>query len=276
MLAEDTHWFDPSTLEVLHSLLGSDIGRRLVVMTSRELDSLPKSPASEVFELGPLTSDQTDQLVKALDPEMSDRERDEVLRRCDGVPLYIEEVVAKLKEKSIDAGDSGQVPDSLYEALFARLRSSGDSIAVVQAAAIIGSRFDRGLLGAVVRLSDTDYARVLGELRNARVLEPVDENAWRFRHELLREVAAELIPPSIRKLHRQVAEVLNRLRRKAIKLAIIAAHFERADRYEMRYRHTSGASHRPPRGALDEADVTCPSTGSIRRVPAGPNATGKR
>ena len=273
VLAEDTHWFDPSTLEVLHSLLGADVGRRLVVMTSRELDSLPKSSASEVFELGPLTGEQTDQLVKALDPEMSDRERGEVLRRCDGVPLYIEEVVAKLKERPIDARDSGQVPDSLYEALFARLRSSGESIAVVQAAAIIGSRFDRGLLGAVVRLSDSDYARVLGELRNARVLEPIDDNVWRFRHELLREVAAELVPPSVRrKLHRQVAEVLESASSQDDRnWPIIAGHFERADRFEdavTAYQRASRAARHV--GALGDAmTFLSRALSNLERVPAG-------
>ena len=62
------------------------------------------------------------------------------------MPLYIEEVVAKLKEQPIDAAESATVPDTLYEALYARLRSSPDAVPVAEAAAIIGGRVERSLL----------------------------------------------------------------------------------------------------------------------------------
>jgi predicted ATPase len=219
VLAEDMHWFDPSTTEVVHTLLGAGLGRTLVVMTSRQLLSLPDGSKAEVFELSPLTDDETDKLIAALHPEMSARDRRAVGRRCDGVPLYIEVVVAKLKEQPTDAADSALVPDTLYEALFARLRSSEEAIRVVEAAAAIGSQFDRDLLRSVVAMNHDDLDRVLGELRSTTVLEPVGDHAWRFRHELLREVAAELAPPSIRRrLHSRVADAL---RGEAARLSVV-------------------------------------------------------
>jgi class 3 adenylate cyclase len=256
VLAEDMHWFDTSSKEVVQSLLTADGGRRLVVMTSRELASLPDSSGSEVFELAPLSDEETDRLVTALHPEMPARDRSDVVRRCDGVPLYIEEVVAKLMERPIDTRDSARVPDSLYEALFARLRSSEGAMSVVQAAAIIGSRFDRGLLQAVIAMTDSDFARVLDGLRNARVLEPIDDHVWRFRHELLREVAAELVPPSVRlKLHSRVADVLESASSQGDRnWPIIAGHFERADRFDeavSAYQRASRAARHV--GALGDA-----------------------
>ena len=121
--------------------------------------------------------------------------------RCDGVPFYIEQVVAGLSETG--------VPEALYEPLFARLRASANVVPVVEAAAVIGRQMDRGLLCSVVDLSDDEVDDVIDELEDALVLEPWGTDGWRFRHELLREVAAELAPPSVRRgLHAKVADAL--------------------------------------------------------------------
>ncbi|HUL98259.1 MAG TPA: adenylate/guanylate cyclase domain-containing protein, partial [Mycobacterium sp.] len=209
VLAEDMHWFDPSTVGVVHSLLGAGTGRLLVVMTSREMGALPDSSRADIFELKPLTTEEADQLIGALHPGLTSDVRVAVRRRCGGVPLYIEEVVAKLKEQPTDAAESASVPDTLYEALLARLPSSKGALRVVEAAAAIGNQFDRGLLRSVVAVTNREVDRLIDELQGAQVLEPVGKDSLRFRHELLREVASELPPPSVRRrLHGQVADAL--------------------------------------------------------------------
>ena len=61
----------------------------------------------------------------------------------------------------------------------------------------------------MVDLSDDEVDDVIDELEDALVLEPWGTDTWRFRHELLREVAAELAPPSVRRgLHAKVADAL--------------------------------------------------------------------
>ena len=147
ILVEDMHWFDEDTVEAVRRLLDTDLGGHvMIVMTSRNPVPLPDGSVAEVFELGPLSSDATDQLITALHPDATATEKRAVKRRCDGVPLYIEEVVAKLKDRPSDAATMVGVPDTLYEALFARLRSSESSVRVIEAAAIIGSRIERSLL----------------------------------------------------------------------------------------------------------------------------------
>jgi class 3 adenylate cyclase len=256
VLAEDMHWFDEDTREVVQSLLGAGSGSMLVVMTGREQASMPLSANAEVFALKPLDERETDELIGALHPEVSADARDAVRRRCDGVPLYIEEVVAKLTQQPTDALDTAQVPDSLYEALFARLRSSSNAVRVVEAAATIGSHVDRGLLVSVVELPESDVDRVLSELVAGRVLDPLGKDTWRFRHELLREVAAELSPPTLRlKLHGSIADAL------AAGAGggdpdwpLIAGHYERAQRHEAAARACQKASaDARDRGALGEA-----------------------
>ena len=84
----------------------------------------------------------------------------------------------------------------MYEPLFARLRASPKVVPVVEAGAVIGRQIDRGLLNSVVDLSDEEVNDVIDELEDALVLEPWGTDTWRFRHELLREVATELATPN--------------------------------------------------------------------------------
>jgi class 3 adenylate cyclase/tetratricopeptide (TPR) repeat protein len=256
VLVEDMQWFDPSTIDVVTSLLRTGLGRLLVVMTSRERDPLPDASLAVVFELKPLSDDETAEFVTELYPGIGPTALNTVRRRCGGIPLYIEEVVAKLKEQPVDAAGSAQVPDSLYEALFARLQPSKRALRVVEVAATVGSSFDGALLRSVTGLNDDDLDRVIGELEDSLVLEQVGNDTWRFRHELLREVAAELPPPSIRRtLHSRVADALKSDAAETDPdWPMIAMHLERADRFEeavSAHRQASSIARR--RGALKEA-----------------------
>jgi len=246
LVAEDVHWFDPSTREVVGALLTGGEGRLLVVITGRPGEWLPDDLPHKLFDLAPLTDEQTDTLVTALDPDLNADERAAVAARCDGVPFYIEQVVNGV-------GQTG-VPETLYEPLFARLRASPKVVPVVEAAAVIGRQLDRGLLNSVVDLSDDEVDDVIDELEDALVLEAWGTDGWRFRHELLREVAAELAPPSVRRgLHAKVADALMGDVAEP-DWQLVAGHYERAERFDeaaSSYERASNAALL--RGALAEA-----------------------
>ena len=257
VLVEDMHWFDEDTVEAVQLLLGADLGGHvMIVMTSRDHVPLPDGSAAEVFELGPLSGDATEKLITALHPDATATEKRAVKRRCDGVPLYIEEVVAKLRDRPSDTATMVGVPDTLYEALFARLRSSVSSVRVIEAAAIIGGRIERSLLSSAVDLPEADLDAVLAELVAGRVLEPLEKDSWRFRHELLREVAAELSPPSLRReLHSRIADSLvSAAAAGNPDWPLIAHHYENAARYpEAAAAHGQSSLNAWQRGALGEA-----------------------
>jgi class 3 adenylate cyclase/tetratricopeptide (TPR) repeat protein len=253
VVAEDVHWFDPATIEVLSALLGATGGRLLAVLTGRDGNWLSGQWPVKVFDLGPLTDEQTDELIVALDPTVTADECVSVRGRCDGMPFYIEQVVGGLRMSG--AENTPPVPDPLYEPLFARLLAYPNVVPVVEAAAVIGRHVERGLLLAVSGLSEDDVDDVVDELEDASVLEPWGSDSWRFRHELLREVAFELAPPTLRReLHGRVADVLVEGAAGDPDWRLVAAHYEHAERHtDAAAAFQQASTDARHRGALEEA-----------------------
>lgn len=252
LVAEDLQWFDQSTLGVVGSMLDSGRGRLLVLLTGRDGDWLPAQWHVETFDLAPLSDEQTDELITAIDPTVNEEERATVRSRCDGMPFYIEQVVAGLRMTS---SSDRRVPDALYEPLLARLRAGTHVVPVVEAAAVIGRHIDRSLLTAVVDLDQTQVDEVIGQLIEARVLEPTGRDTWRFRHELLREVVDELAPPSVRRrIHARVADAMVQGVTADPDWLLVASHYQEAAQHAdaaAAYQRATAAARR--RGALAEA-----------------------
>ncbi|MFY9921909.1 MAG: adenylate/guanylate cyclase domain-containing protein [Mycobacterium sp.] len=252
LVAEDVHWFDQSTLEVLARMFDAGKGRLLMVITGQAGAWLPPCWPVKVFDLEPLTEEQTDTLITALDPRLSPEDHAAVRDRGDGIPFYIEQIVRTVSDQQAQT----EVPDALYEPLLARLRASANVVPVVEAAAVIGRQFDRSLLCSVCTESEDEVDDVLDELEGALVIEPTGADSWRFRGNLLHEVACELAPDSVRKaLHGNAADALVR---GAVggdpDWRLVAGHYEQADRFDdavSAYRQASAAARR--RGALAEA-----------------------
>ncbi|MGV0794761.1 ATP-binding protein [Mycolicibacterium sp. XJ1819] len=266
VVAEDVHWFDTSTIDVLERMLTATEPPLLVVLTGRGQEWLKTEWPVPVFELAPLSEAEADALIEALDPSVTDAQRTAVRRRCDGVPFYIEHVVAAL-----DAAGEKHVPEALQEPLLARLRTRADVVPVVEAAAVIGRSGDIALLRSVAG-GGADVDAVVAELVKARVFEPRGADGWRFRHELLREVAAELAPPSLQRgLHLRAARSLAASDAEP-DWRVVAAHYQQAERFDdavAAYQKASLAARR--RGALEEAlDRLTDALGQLSRCTTGP------
>jgi class 3 adenylate cyclase/tetratricopeptide (TPR) repeat protein len=254
LVAENLHWFDDATRALLAMLVENGPEGVLVVGTSRRLEDGPW----ETIELKPLTQSGRLELVDALHQgELAEADRLALAERSDGIPLYLEELVrAGTDYRPVaDVPVPGSVPAALYEPLVARLYATPSALPVAAAAAATGREVDRSLLAETITLPCDELDSTLQTLLDARILEPVANRSdcYQFRHELLREVAYELQPPSWRcKIHSRLGDVLTR--EEPGDWLVVASHFERAERYEEAanaYRETSEEARR--RGALQEA-----------------------
>ncbi|HEX3277624.1 MAG TPA: adenylate/guanylate cyclase domain-containing protein [Thermoleophilaceae bacterium] len=256
IVAENLHWFDPATRELLADLVRNTRRRVLIVGTSRNQERVPW----DTVELQPLTLEGRLALIDALRAGLTDQDRLQLATRSDGIPLYLEELVrAGTLDNPATAGTGapvpGAVPEALYEPLVARLYSTPAALPVAATAAAAGQEVDRSLLAATMSLDAGQLESTLLALVDARVLEPVEAGAerYRFRHELLREVAYELQPASWRrKVHNRLCDLL--ARGEPSDWLVLASHYERAERNleaAMAYQQTAESARR--RGALEEA-----------------------
>ena len=256
IVAENLHWFDEATRALLTTLAEAGPRGVLVLATSRDRDDGPW----EAIELKPLTQRGRLELIDALEDGLAEQDRLALAARSGGIPLYLEELVrAGADHRTATAADvapvPGSVPAALYEPLVARLYVMPTALPVAAAAAAAGQEVDRSLLAEAIPLPDEELESTLQTLLDAQILEPVAgrPDRYKFRHELLREVAYELQPPSWRrKVHSRLCDLLTR--EEPGDWLVVASHFERAERYEEAahaYRQTAEAARR--RGALEEA-----------------------
>jgi hypothetical protein len=248
------HWFDDATRELLAELMRSGPRNLLIVATSRTAEPGPW----ETIELRPLTFEGRLELIDALQSGLPDEQRLALAKRSDGVPLYLEELVrAGLSATAPDppAPVPGSVPAALYEPLVARLYATPDALPVAATAAAAGQEVDRSLVAEAMSIPATELAPTLRDLVDAGIMQPVSGRGarYRFRHELLREVAYELQPPSWRrKVHGRLADLLSR--EEVSDWRVLASHFELAERFREAaeaYEQTAEGARR--RGALAEA-----------------------
>ncbi len=190
VIFEDCQWADEATLDLLR-FLGRRIGttRALLVVTYRDDEAGAHHPLT--LALGDLaTADPvrrmtlprlTEAAVRAL-AQGSGLDPAELYRRTGGNPFFVTEILAS---------GSLAIPATVRDFVLARAsRLSSRAWRVLEAAAVIGVRFEPWLVGAVAGTE----AGALDECVAAGMVHR-HENVLIFRHELTREVILAAIPP---------------------------------------------------------------------------------
>jgi DNA-binding CsgD family transcriptional regulator/tetratricopeptide (TPR) repeat protein len=195
---EDLHWADPDTVSLVEYLADNAAGQPLLFAVS--LRTEPPSPASELarrqrgrpgivhLPLGRLSEREVAEMIAACSPGVGDEERSRVGRTSEGVPLFVEELLA-----------SPGIPESIGETVRGRLAGFPDGErAVLEAAAVLGHRFDWEILPAASGQAPGVVSRALARAVD-RVLVTADGTAFQFRHALIREaVLMSTLPPRLR------------------------------------------------------------------------------
>ncbi len=223
LIVDDLHWSDRATLELLQLLL-PELGRQplLLVLTARPDTELPTAaPAQHTLDLAPLPPAAALALIARHDPaqHIPPAERQRIADACGGVPLFLERLALTWHE-------GGRHSQTVAELLQNELDRLGKAKPVLMAAAVLGQRFGRQQLGAL--LPDTATVPALDAALDSRLIAEEDADSFVFRHALIRDAAyGSLAPARRRQLHRQVAELLCRHDKPAAEN--VAGHFAAAE-----------------------------------------------
>jgi DNA-binding CsgD family transcriptional regulator len=215
---EDLHWADELSLDVLERLAPLVRHSRSLVVATYRSDEMRSGSAlatwrsrvlgqrfAEEVPLARLDRSGTVRLATALLGETPSATLvDDLVERSNGIPLYIEELLA--------AGGSRLVPDTIAEAVrerSQRLDAAARDLAGV--AAVIGCSFEFDLLVDIVDAPEDPVDSGLRELCDHHLLVRLSETKFDFRHALLRDALYDDIPlPLRRRLHAAVAEASER------------------------------------------------------------------
>jgi tetratricopeptide (TPR) repeat protein len=219
---EDIHWSEEPLLELIEYLAGSVRDMPLLILCLTRPELLEVHPdwgggrvRGATVELGALVRDDAEELVDALLAEASlpNDLRGQVLGKTEGNPLFVEETVRMLAE-----GADGRlpIPDTVQALIAARIDGLPPSAkTVLQRAAVIGRVFWGGavrqLAGDVEDVDDVVESLLARDflLRESRS-SISGEQAFRFKHILIREIAYSGLTKSARaELHEAFASWLH-------------------------------------------------------------------
>ena len=261
IIFDDLHWAEPAFLELVENLADWARDAPILLVCVARPDLLELQPAwgggklnATTILLEPLDGDESAQLVSgllgaiALDEALLAR----IAEGSEGNPLFVEEVIAMLVDDGVLQRDDGtwrmngdvatvRVPPSVSALLAARLdRLTDPERDVLGRASVVGKVFERT---AVTELSETDaQAEVPLRLRTLVRKELIrpdrgalsDDDAYRFRHLLIRDAAYAALPKAVRaELHERFADWLQASLsdRLGEYEEIVAYHLEEAHRY---------------------------------------------
>jgi tetratricopeptide (TPR) repeat protein len=241
---DDIHWAEPTFLDLVEHV--ADLSRQapLLLLCLARPELLDRRPGwgggklnATTILLEPLSAAETDELLQrllgdaSLAPDLQRRIRD----AAEGNPLFVEEMVALVE----DSGDSEvTVPGTIHALLAARLDQLDPAErGVLERGAVEGRIFHRGAVQALAPEEAHVETRLNGLVRKELVRpdtpQLVGEDAYRFRHLLIRDTAYEALPKATRaELHERFADWLETHAGELVELdEVVGYHLEQACRY---------------------------------------------
>ena len=250
MLIEDLHWIDSVSEEVLGKIVAGETQLQLLLLHTRRPEYDPAwlgRPMVTKLLLEPLPAGDIRRLVEArlgveALPEALARQ---VAEKAEGNALFAEEIVSFLLERGVvrkgkvgieydGAAVAAALPASLQSLLTARVdRLAPQDRELLQAASVIGRRFDPDLLVAVAEDAGDIDAR-LSAMRSLDLVHPEGRSGdYTFKHALVRDALYQslLTGPRI-VLHLNIAEEIERRSGNRLTAVVeaLAHHYGQTDR----------------------------------------------
>ena len=244
LVVDDLHWAEPPMLDLVeHVVDWSRSAPILLLCVARPelFDVRPgwaggKLNATSIL-LEPLADAEARELADELlgDIDLDGNTRQRILTTAEGNPLFLEEMSALAR----DARGVVDVPPTIRALLQARLDTlNDDERTVIQRGAIEGQVFHRGAVTALAPAAPAvDVPQQLFALVRKELVRPdqgliAGDDAFRFRHLLIRDAAYEGLPKSVRAgLHEKFADWLEAHAELVEQDEIVGYHLEQASRY---------------------------------------------
>ena len=283
LVFEDIHWGEEPLLELIEHLGTWVRDQPLLLLCLARPELLDIRPGwgggrvrATAIELEPLSEDDSEALITALldDGELPPESRAALFEKTEGNPLFVEETLRMLSEA--DGGGIERIPDTLQALIAARIDHlpQGEK-SLLQRAAVIGRTFWADAVEYLDGESDGELEPLLDDLllREFVLKEPRStisgEDAYRFKHVLIREVAYGGLSKTARaRHHRRFAEWLGERARDEL-LEVRAYHLDQATAL---LAELDGA---PPADLAEEAAAALAEAGK-RALAREANATARR
>lgn len=233
VVIEDAHWIDPTTLELVNTIVPRLVDERvLLLVTHRPEWQDPFQAQGHITKLNltRLSRAQVAEIVRDVAGRMVSADAiARIAERTDGVPLFVEELTKTMAETSFDLADD-DVPVTLQASLMARLDRLGPAKELAQIGAVVGREFRRDLLAALLdRHVDLDAG--LDRLSAAQLIYKTrreESETYTFKHALIQDIAYEsLLRRRRQALHLKIAETLSVADPQTTAPEVFAQHFER-------------------------------------------------
>ncbi len=280
LVVEDAHWIDPTTEDFLADLRERTRAARLMLLVTSRPEYAPawaQGGRLTQLTMGRLGHRHAAQLATAVAGAhvLSAEVLDEIVRRTDGIPLFVEEITRAVVESGEGPPAPGRsqaagvawtraIPATLQDSLTARLDRFSPGKAFAQAGAAIGRSFSHALLSEVCGVSGVRLEHALGRLIDADLLfrrgVPPDA-VYTFKHALVRDTAYQGIPRGQRAaLHCRIAEAIGRVEpaTAAMRPELLAHHYREGGELAAALAHWRRAAELAiARSAVREAAAHC-------------------
>ena len=264
---DNCQWLDAHSIEFLASLSADAEALPLLIICAGRGADNPSTvlPFRRMVDLRPLDpAAATDLFAAALDARHLDLFlRRIAVERAGGNPLFIIELAESLRRNNqlvIDGHrvflkspmDQLTLPAGVYDVLAAHLDALPEAQKeLLQTAAVAGASFSRRLLETVADAA-TDFPGTLEALENAGMIQrsPTDGDRYRFRQQMMRDVAYDMMLRRTRKeIHRKIGDALETRQRDRTGDATgqLAYHFHMAGHWAKALTYNLEAGHQARR-----------------------------
>jgi predicted ATPase/class 3 adenylate cyclase len=259
---DDIHWAEPTLLDLIEHVADWSRDAPLLLLSIARPELLEtrsgwgggKRNASTIL-LEPLNEEESEELIANLlgAPGLTGAVRLRIADAAEGNPLFVEQLVAMLIDEDVLVRSNGSwevsgelsaiaIPPTIQLLLAARLDRLGEEERrVVQAASVVGKEFWRGAVTALLP-EGTSAGAALSSLVRKDLVQPersssfVGDDAFRFRHILIRDAAYQALPKEARsEMHERFADWLTGAvgERLAEYEEIVAYHLQEAYRHRI-------------------------------------------